>query len=524
VGCLIGNHIFAYHFLQKLYLKRLVQNRPGSLIGIFVVLLLVVPLINWGQDSINGEDFQCRLLQSIQNQITTYPWNDVSFFPGKIENSGDAQDLAEAKNYTLSPQQFENCLISLNNLNSSEKEVFVKSFYYYNSFIKEELKKAGLSEELQYLPAVLSAMNLQTTSKYKRAGVWQLSHFQGVLNGLQVDKLVDERLDIKKATHAAVQELKKNEALFDHSKLALLAFVFGKTEVKNLCLRAGDDFSLSDFFTIAPAEMVDFISVYQAVAVFLSDIKFVSSFELQNTAETKVRFQTHFDQISAVLPISADELLFLNPQYPYSIVPEQASLTLPEKMKQDFLFLQDSIYNGVDSTLFEVVAQKIEYPPAPNRQYVGEKVKDLQIEGKTKIKYTIKSGDVLGYIAEDYDVRVDDLKYWNNIYNERKIQAGQKLDIFVDDEDAEYYLGLQKQTIKKEETKAAVPDFSSGTLPGVTIPETAKKVEHIVKSGESPYVIAQKYDGVTPEKILEWNGISDARKIQIGQKLIIYVQ
>ncbi|MDX8340303.1 LysM peptidoglycan-binding domain-containing protein [Draconibacterium sp. IB214405] len=505
-------------------MKRLVQNKPGSLIGIFVVLLLFVPLVNWGQDSINGEDFQYRLLQSIQNQVSTYPWNDASFFPGKIENADGEQELDEVKEYALNQHQFETCFTSLMNLNSAEKEVFVKSFYYYNSFIKQELKKADLSDELQYLPAVLSAMNLQSTSKYKRAGVWQLSHFQGVLNGLTVDKLVDERLDVEKATHAAVREFKKNERLFDHTKLALLAFVFGKTEVKNLCLRAGEDFSLNDFFAIAPDEMVDFISTYQAVAGFLEDNKYVSSYEPQKTAETKVRFQTHFDQISAVLPISVEHLRFLNPQYPYSIIPEQASITLPEKIKQDFLFLQDSIYNGVDSTLFEVVAQKIEYPPAPNRQYVGEPVKDLQIEGKTKIKYTIKSGDVLGFIAEDYDVRVADLKYWNNIYNERKIQAGKTLDIFVDNENADYYSGLQQQKAKKEVSKTAVPYFTSAALPGISIPESATKVEHVVKSGESPYVIAKKYDGVTPEKILEWNSISDARKIQIGQKLIIYVQ
>jgi len=49
-----------------------------------------------------------------------------------------------------------------------------------------------------------------------------------------------------------------------------------------------------------------------------------------------------------------------------------------------------------------------------------------------------------------------------------------------------------------------------------------KKVEHIVKNGESPFTIAKKYDGVTPEDILKWNKIDDARKIQIGQKLIVY--
>lgn len=514
--------------MQKLYLKRFEQNKPGSLIGIFVVLLLLVPLLNWGQSSINGEDFQSRLLQNIHQQVFEYPWSSAAFFPGNLELASRQtikRQLKSAKEYAHNPDAFETCFSTLNNLPAPDKAIFIKNFYFYRPGIVSELAKAGLSEELQYLPATLSAFNIEAKSPFKRAGAWQLTHFQGVLNGLQINKLIDERLNVSKATHAAVQELKKNEALFDHPKKAMLAFVFGKTQIKNLCRRAGGDkCSVNELLEVAPKEMTDFMAAYQATAAFLSQNKFIPEQELPKTAEAKVRIQTHFDQISAVLPISTDELRFLNPQFPYSIIPEQASITLPEKLKQDFLFLQDSIYNGVDSTLFEVVAQKIEYPPAPNRQYVGEKVKDLEIEGKTKIKYTIKSGDVLGFIAEDYDVRVADLKYWNNIYDERKIQAGKTLDIFIDDENADYYRNLQQETAKKEEQKTVVPDFASATLPGIVVPESAKKVEHIVKSGESPYVIAQKYDGVTPEKILEWNSVSDARRIQIGQKLIIYLQ
>ncbi len=472
-------------------------------------------------------NLEIRFQENLSDLFANEQGLEQTLFSGSYHFNRDVDFTREIQKNSLFPKATSNAPVFfrfLNELPANEKQSLVKWFSYYQPVFENSLKEAGLPDDLKYLAPALSAMNNNFVGKNRRAGAWQLSHFQGVLNGLKVDKLVDERLDVKKSTQAAVQELKKNEALFDHPKMALLAFVFGKTAVKNLCARAGEDFSLNDFFAIAPDEMVNFISTYQAVAAFLSENEFVSSQESPKTAETKVRFQIHFDQISAVLPISTDELRFLNPQYSYSIVPEKASITLPEKMKQDFLFLQDSIYNGVDSTFFEVVAQKIEYPPAPNRQYVGEPVKDLEIEGKTKIRYTIKSGDVLGFIAEDYDVRVADLKYWNNIYNERKIQAGQKIDIFVDDENAEYYLGLQKQIAKKEEPKTAVPDFTSTTLPGISIPESAKKVEHVVKSGESPYVIAQKYEGVTPEKILEWNSISDARKIQIGQKLIIYVQ
>ncbi|HYQ58238.1 MAG TPA: LysM peptidoglycan-binding domain-containing protein [Draconibacterium sp.] len=508
-------------------MKRLVQNKPDSLIGIFVFLLFFAPLVSKGQDSISNEDFEHRLLQNIHQQVFEYPWNEAAFFPGTPElasRQSMKRTLKEVRENAYNPDKFEVCFTALNNLPAPDKAIFIKSFYYYQPEIKRELSKAGLSEDLQYLPATLSAFNTDAKSAFKRAGVWQLTHFQGVLNGLQINKLVDERLQTGKATKAAIQELKQNATLFDYPQKAMLAFVFGKTNIMNLCRRAGAGCSLNELLEIAPEEMSDFMAAYQATEAFLSQNEFIPEQRPKAIVQATARLQTHFEQISAVLPISADELRFLNPQYPYAIVPEQASFILPEKLAQDFLFLQDSIYNGVDSTLFEVVAQKIEYPPAPNRQYLGEKVKDLEIEGKTKIKYTIKSGDVLGFIAEDYDVRVADLKYWNNIVNERKIQAGKTLDIFVDNESAEYYSSLQKQTAKKEDTTTVKPVFTVGTLPGIDIPEASKKVEHIVKRGESPYVIAQKYNGVTPEKILEWNSISDARKIQIGQKLIIYLQ
>jgi membrane-bound lytic murein transglycosylase D len=135
----------------------------------------------------------------------------------------------------------------------------------------------------------------------------------------------------------------------------------------------------------------------------------------------------------------------------------------------------------------------------------------------------LQSGDVLGVIAEKYDVQVEDLKYWNNISNERKIQAGKTLDIFVDNDKVEFYSGLQTGNKTKEVKPSVTAQLQQNTTLAVFQEiNTGKKVEHTVKNGESPFTIAKKYDGVSPEDILMWNNIADARKIQVGQKLIIY--
>lgn len=408
----------------------------------------------------------------------------------------------------------------LNHLPEVQKSALIFSFCQTKEIIQNELAEAGLPAELRFLAPALSGMNQRSVGSVKSAGLWQLTHFQAVLNGLTVNRLLDERFDFGRSTRAAVAELLKMKKVFGSDEKAILAFLAGPTNLRNALAELPENAGNDEILKLLPASVSETLALWQAMAVFFIENKPAEIPQTFVFDTIQIHQQIHFQQLEKVLGVPLADLQKLNPQYPYSIVPGEGSATylyLPKGKEDEFALLQDSVYQLYDSTLFEMVAQKIEYPPAPSRQYVGEKVKDLEIEGKTKIKYTLKSGDVLGFIAEDYDVRVEDLKYWNNIYNERRIQAGQKLDIFVDDEDAEYYRNLHPEPLTKSGQKnpAAAASFP--------IPENARKIEHEVKSGESPYVIAKQYEGVTPEAILYWNGISDARKIQIGQKLTIYV-
>jgi membrane-bound lytic murein transglycosylase D len=300
--------------------------------------------------------------------------------------------------------------------------------------------------------------------------------------------------------------------------------------VKNAMVFAGENAALNQVLLYLPESANHFIAAFQAITVFLKVNQFKPTVDplARKIVPDTVRAvqQVHFNQITKVLGIPQKQLEFLNPQYRFLIVPHSvkySALVVPDGYWDDFVLWQDSVYNAVDSSLFAFTVQKIEYPPAPGRQYLGEPVKNLEIEGKTKIKYKLQTGDVLGIIAEKYDVEVEDLKYWNNISNERRIQAGKNLDIFVDNDKVSYYAELQTEE-KPKETKPSMPAQlkQSSTLAVFHEINTGKKVEHTVKNGESPYTIAKKYEGVTPEDILKWNNIQDARKIQIGQKLVVY--
>jgi len=122
----------------------------------------------------------------------------------------------------------------------------------------------------------------------------------------------------------------------------------------------------------------------------------------------------------------------------------------------------------------------------------------LTTSGGTKVIYTIKSGDNLGSIAAKYKVSVDDIKKWNGLTS-TNIVAGKTLVI---------YTGSAPKT--STVTQNTTTQNKTGTV---------KASVHIVKSGDSLWSIAKKYN-TTVDKIKKDNNLkSDA--ISIGQKLTI---
>ena len=503
---------------------------------LFVMVLSVLSISGKAQN--DSDIYKNRYKINLDELSKLYCFSDSTFYPGKfkfqqIENVEEEYKKLDLILFPKTAIRTNEYFQFLNGLSSEDKQNLVRFFSFCEKEFEEILKVAELPFELKYLAPVISAMNINAVDSKGKAGIWQLTHFQAVLNGARINKLVDERLNILLSTRFAARQLKQNFENFDDLELAIAAFLFGNTKVRNVIYFAGENVSFDEVLKYLPDLMQEFIAAFQAMAIFLNVNQFEhfsEPFTPESKPDTvKIYKQLHFQQVADVIGIPIKQLHFLNPQYKFSIIPQSKNpevLVLPDGYWDDFVLWNDSIYNSYDSIQFRVIAQKIEYPPAPNRQYLGEPVKDLEIEGKTKIKYRINTGDVLGIIAENYDVRIADLKYWNNIYDERKIQAGQKIDIFVDDDKADLYANLLNNQERKtvEETIDFVEQIKNGSkLEVLKQPDSSSKIEYVVQSGESPYIIAQKYEGVTPELILEWNNIDDPRRIQIGQKLILYL-
>lgn len=119
--------------------------------------------------------------------------------------------------------------------------------------------------------------------------------------------------------------------------------------------------------------------------------------------------------------------------------------------------------------------------------------------------YTVQSGDSLWKIARRQNVTVAAIKQANNLTSDA-LKIGQKLQIPA------------AATVNTVAAGIATPSSSTWLEPG-KYTENGQTI-HIVDVNETPAIIAKKY-GVRTDDLMKANNITDARKINYGQRLII---
>jgi len=144
------------------------------------------------------------------------------------------------------------------------------------------------------------------------------------------------------------------------------------------------------------------------------------------------------------------------------------------------------------------------------------------IKGKTKLLYTVKEGDNLGFISGWYRVGLSEVRYWNNIYR-NTIRIGQTLAIYVDPSKAEGCSKINSMTFAEKQAMIGKTTLANTqTTVAVTAPETdGEYITYTVRYGDTIWDIVKLYESATINEILSLNNITDPQKIQVGQKLRI---
>lgn len=144
------------------------------------------------------------------------------------------------------------------------------------------------------------------------------------------------------------------------------------------------------------------------------------------------------------------------------------------------------------------------------QQQVGEtqQVNLVIPEGMESVTYIVKSGDKLIELAEVFDVRVSDIRNWNNLPYTSTIVVGQELNIYVPSDKKDFYAAIDNLS-RAQKTRLQNMEVEGSW------------VKHKIRRGESLSTIAYKY-GVAINQIKRWNNLRSNR-IVAGKTLEIYV-
>jgi membrane-bound lytic murein transglycosylase D len=408
---------------------------------------------------------------------------------------------------------------------------------YYFPIFEEIFDLYGVPYELEYLSVVESALNPRAVSRAGAVGTWQFMYSTGRHYGLTINSLVDERRDPVAATHAAARYLVDLYRMYGDWTLALAAYNCGPGNVNKAIRRSGGKRDFWELYYYLPRETRGYVPAFIAATYAMNYYRdhLISPAPLSFPSRTdtiRVHEPVHFGQIGAVLGIPTALLRDLNPQYRTDVIPASASgacaVKLPEEYVTAFIDLQDSIFSYMDSVYFDPEKQV-----ASPQRASATSLADLPADRYDKLYYTVQPGDNVGYIADWYDVRASDLRYWNNIGG-NLIRSGQKLVIYKAKGSASRYRGLNEMSFAEKQAFAGRAVPPAGTGESATRDKAQQQepsagsggdhdgyVTYTVRPGDSLWGIAREYPGVSGDEIARLNGIGNDGKIQPGQVLRI---
>lgn len=297
---------------------------------------------------------------------------------------------------------------------------------YFFPIFEEALGRHNLPYELKYVPVIESALRPTARSKAGAAGLWQFMPATAKRYGLEVNSLVDERLDVYKSTEAACVFLQTLYTIFGEWNLAIAAYNCGPGNVRKAIQYAGGKRDFWSIYPYLPHETRMYVPLFIA-----SNYVFGYAGEHGICADTiradrmltdtiVIKDRMHLRQVAEVLDIPIEDLRYLNPQYTRDILPGNKAyrLCLPMEQTAGFISQQDTIiaYNAKQL----IYDRRAEIDMAQKTSVAG----GYTVNGK--MYYKIKQGDTLGSIAKKFHVTVSQLQKWNRLTG-TNIYAGKNL-------------------------------------------------------------------------------------------------
>ena len=398
--------------------------------------------------------------------------------------------------------------------------VWLKRYVQYKDIILPILDEYDLPEELIVVSMIEAGLDPKAVSRAQAVGLWQFMYSTGKEYGLNRNWYIDERQDPIKSTHAAAKYFKDLYKEFDDWYLVLAAYNGGWGRL-NRALKLHETSDYWQLYSL-PQETKNYIPYYLSAAII---VKNPEKYGFKIPRSNPLKYDVVQIEKSADLTVIAkaagtklSTIKRLNPELrqpatpnsgPYSLnIPDgkkdifyKKFSEIPEDRKFAFQKVEHRVQKGenlisIASKYRVLVAdlQTINNISNINKLSIGQRLK-IPVKGglysnyPEKIIYSVKTGDTLGHIAEEFNTRASEIRKWNNMGSKSVIYPGQKLSLFVK---------------------------------GQPVKDSPKKNVYIVKTGDSLGKIAKK-NSTTVAKIKSWNSMKSST-IYPGQKLTIYFE
>jgi len=436
----------------------------------------------------------------------------------------------------------------------------LKRYGAYGSLVKDLVVKAGLPEDIHYLPFVESLYNPKAYSRVGAAGLWQIMPRTARSLGLELNATVDERLDLEQATLGAVRYLKDSRNRLtavakqkrpsvtagELSPFVITSYNYGVNGMRRALSQFGPEFITvlnrykSPSFQVAVKNFYSSFLAARHVArnanQYFGSIKPDKPFRYSTVL---IKRPTSMERVNRVFGLGEDELRGMNRAltrfvwHGWRLMPKGYRLRLPYRAdgwKQQVARLnslppEDDSRRPVkykvrkgDTACGIARAFRVKCKDLVDMNRLGRRAfirvnQILVIPGKggkagssrpitiaTDGSYTVRRGDSPCGIAIRSGVRCADLLAANNLGKRAVIHPGQVL----------------KVPVKGGKTKSVAPasEKTSSAETGAKLDTT----EYTVKPHDTPCEIAERFRVVCTD-FMRLNGLNNRSVLQIGQKL-----
>ena len=297
----------------------------------------------------------------------------------------------------------------INRFKGPEKRFFVEAYKLsgrYRPMITEALEKAGLPQELSWLPLVESGFRVKAFSSARALGLWQFIPSTGYIFGLKRDHWLDERMDPGKSTQAALSYLQDLHNIFGDWCTVLAAYNCGDARVFEVIRTQRINYldNFWDLFEKLPPETARYVPRFIATLLIINNPD-TFGFALPEPhpplpyESAKISQKVRLKNVAKILSVSSQTIEALNPELRLKMTPPGPyDLRVPEG-KGDFLL---SKLNGV---------------PASN------------LSQKFYTLHRVRWGETLTQLAGRYRISAQAITDLNHIKEKDYLRVGQELKI-----------------------------------------------------------------------------------------------